>query len=86
MSDEAVFHAEFRSDLRYWNATDKTVARRVLELVDATMIDPYRGIGQPTALTAVLEGCWCRRVEREHRLVYRMEGKRVEFLQARLHY
>ncbi len=83
---EAVFHAEFRNDLRYWSATDKSIARRVLDLVDAVMADPYEGIGEPVALIAVLEGCWCRRVEREHRLVYRVEADRVEFLQARMHY
>lgn len=83
---EAVFHPEFRSDLRYWKGTDRLVARRILDLVDAVLTDPYSGPGNPSPLVAALEGCWCRRIEQEHRLVYRIDGNRIEFLQARYQY
>lgn len=82
----AVFHKEFREDLRHWVKTDRPVAVRVLDLVEAVMRDPFQGVGKPEALRYVLEGCWSRRITQEHRLVYRIAGDRIDFLQARYHY
>lgn len=81
-----VFHAEFRDDLPYWVETDRNVAQRVLELVQAAITDPFTGIGKPESLKFVLEGCWSRRITQEHRLVYRVSEDRIDFLQARYHY
>ena len=82
----AIFHAEFREDLRYWVETDRRTAMRVLELIEAVMRDPFSGIGKPEPLKYVLAGCWSRRVTQEHRLVCRISEGRVDFLQARYHY
>ena len=83
---EAVFLQEFREDLRYWVRTDRRTALRILELVEAAKKDPFTGIGKPEPLRFVLAGCWSRRITQEHRLVYRVTGKRIDFLQARYHY
>lgn len=83
---EAVFHPEFREDLKYWVNTDRKVALRVLELVEAISRDPFTGIGKPEPLKFVLAGCWSRRITQEHRLVYRVSETRIDFLQARYHY
>jgi toxin YoeB len=83
---EAIFHPEFRQDLRYWVETDRKVALRVLELLEAVLRDPFAGIGKPEPLKYVLAGCWSRRITQEHRLVYRVSGHRIDFLQARYHY
>ena len=83
---EAVFHREFREDLRYWLKTDRKTALRILELVEAAMRDPFSGMGKPEPLKFVLAGCWSRRIAQEHRLVYRVSGNRIDFLQARYHY
>ena len=83
---DAVFHPEFRDDLRDWVETDRKVAVRVLELVEAVMRDPFTGIGKPEPLKFVLAGCWSRRITQEHRLVYKVSEKRIDFLQARYHY
>ncbi|MFZ0814870.1 MAG: Txe/YoeB family addiction module toxin [Candidatus Sulfotelmatobacter sp.] len=83
---EAVFHPEFRQDLRYWVETDRKVARRALELVEAILREPFIGIGKPEPLKYVLAGCWSRRITQEHRLVYRVSERRIDFLQARYHY
>lgn len=83
---EAVFQPEFREDLRYWVKADRKTALHVLELVEAAMKDPFTGIGKPEPLKFVLAGCWSRRVTQEHRLVYRVRGNRIDFLQARYHY
>jgi toxin YoeB len=83
---ESVFHPEFREDLRYWVEADRKVALRILQMVEAVLRDPFSGIGKPEPLKYVLAGCWSRRVTQEHRLVYRVSGNRVDFLQARYHY
>jgi toxin YoeB len=83
---DVVFHREFLEDLRFWVKTDRNAARRILELVDATLWDPFQGIGKPEALKYVLAGCWSRRITQEHRLIYKVGKTRVDFLQARYHY
>ncbi len=83
---EAVFHPEFRQDLRYWIETDRKIALRVLELIEAVLRDPFDGIGKPEPLKYLLAGCWSRRITQEHRLVYRVGERRIYFLQARYHY
>ncbi len=82
----AVFQPEFLEDLRYWIKSDRKTAIRVLDLVEAVLRDPYDGVGKPEPLRYVLAVCWSRRITQEHRLVYRVSGDRIDFLQARYHY
>ena len=82
----AVFHPEFREDLRYWVRTDRKAALRVLALVEAVLREPRTGIGKPEPLKFYLRGCWSRRITQEHRMVYLVREARVDFLQARYHY
>ncbi|MCC6766506.1 MAG: Txe/YoeB family addiction module toxin [Deltaproteobacteria bacterium] len=81
-----VFQPEFRQDLRWWVETNRRVALRTLDLVEAVMRDPFQGIGKPEPLKYVLVGAWSRRITEEHRLVYTVSADRVDFLQARYHY
>ena len=83
---QAVFHPEFREDLRYWVKTERNTALRVLDLVEAALRDPFEGVGRPEPLRHALAGCWSRRITQEHRLVYRVAEARIDFLQARYHY
>jgi len=83
---EAVFQTEFQQDLLYWVETDRRVALRAPELVENILRDPFSGIGKPEPLKYVLAGCWSRRLTQEHRLVYRVSERRIDFLQARYHY
>lgn len=83
---DAVFHPEFRQDLRYWVENDRKVALRAFELIEAVLRDPFGGVGKPEPLKFVLAGCWSRRITQEHRLVYRVSAERIDFLQARYHY
>ncbi|MGD0627752.1 MAG: Txe/YoeB family addiction module toxin [Terracidiphilus sp.] len=82
----AVISSNFRDDLRQWIETDRKVALRVLDLMQATIADPFGGIGKPEPLRFELAGSWSRRITREHRLVYRVREDRIEFHQARYHY
>jgi toxin YoeB len=82
----AVFQKEFLEDLRYWVKTDRRLALRALDLVEAILRDPFRGIGKPEPLRHIAAGAWSRRLSEEHRVVYLVQAQRVDFLQARYHY
>jgi len=81
-----VFTPHGWEDYRYWQATDKAVVKRINRLLDDTLRDPFAGIGKPEPLRHILGGCWSRRIDDEHRLVYLVEGDDVVVLQARYHY
>ena len=83
---EAIFHPEFRADLRHWVETGRATALRIFQLIEAVLRDPLAGIGKPEPLKYMLAGGWSRRITQEHRLVYRVSGNRIDFLQARYHY
>jgi toxin YoeB len=82
----AVFHSEFREDLRYWVEIDRRVALRALQIVEAILRDPFEGIGKPEPLKYLASGTWSRRLTQEHRIVYLVSSERIDFLQARYHY
>jgi len=81
-----VFHPELREDLRYWLDTNRKVALRALDLVEAILREPFSGIGKPEPLKFVAAGSWSRRLTEEHRIVYLVRQDRIDFLQARYHY
>ncbi|MGH9842251.1 MAG: Txe/YoeB family addiction module toxin [Blastocatellia bacterium] len=83
---DAVFHPEFREDLRYWVETDRKIALRAFVLIENTMRDPFDGIGKPEPLKYLAPNTWSRRLTEEHRVVYLVSETRIDFLQARYHY
>ena len=83
---KAVFHPEFREDLRYWVKADRKIALRAFDLIEAILHDPFSGIGKPEPLKYLAAGVWSRRLAQEHRIVYLVSDDRVDFLQARYHY
>ena len=83
---ESVFQPEFREDLRYWVETDRKTALRIFQLVEATMRNPFQGIGKPEPLKFLGSGVWSRRITQEHRLVYVVGHDRIDFVQARYRY
>lgn len=82
----AVFHPEFREDIRFWVETDRKVALRALDLIEAILRGPFAGIGKPEPLKYLADGAWSRRLTQEHRIVYLVRADRIDFLQARYHY
>ncbi|MHC1725999.1 MAG: Txe/YoeB family addiction module toxin [Syntrophobacteraceae bacterium] len=86
MSRDAIFHPEFMEDLRYWVKTDRRVALRVFDLIDAILRNPVSGTGKPEPLKYLAPGTWSRRLTQEHRIVYLVREDRIDFLQARYHY
>jgi len=83
---DAVFQKEFREDLKYWVETDRKVALRAFDLIEAIMKDPFTGIGKPESLKYLATGIWSRRLTQEHRMVCMVSDDRVDFLQCRYHY
>lgn len=73
-------------DYCHWQASDMAMLKRLNRLLDDTMRDPFEGIGKPEPLRHVLAGCWSRRIDDEHRLVYLVDGDDVVVLQARYRY
>ncbi|MGA7882620.1 MAG: Txe/YoeB family addiction module toxin [Terrimicrobiaceae bacterium] len=74
----------FPEDLQFWVETQPRVASKVLELVESISRDPYAGLGKPERVRAI--DAWSRRITQEHRLVYRVDERRVYLLQCRYHY
>ena len=82
----AVFQPEFIEDLRYWVETDRKLALRAFDMIEAILRDPFDGIGKPEPLKFLTPGAWSRRLTQEHRMVYLVRDDRIDFLQARYHY
>lgn len=73
-------------DLRYWLKTDKRQAERLLALLEEIRRTPFEGTGKPEPLRFQLAGCWSRRIDREHRLVYQVEEAEIVVIACRYHY
>ncbi|MEM7655751.1 MAG: Txe/YoeB family addiction module toxin [Bacteroidota bacterium] len=78
-------------DFCYWLENEPELALKIKELLKAIRSHPFKGIGKPEPLKYSLKGFWSRRITREHRLVYRVSGKKgedqkVSILQCRFHY
>ncbi|MDN4475813.1 Txe/YoeB family addiction module toxin [Demequina sp. SYSU T00192] len=80
-----VFSPQAWEDYQHWQTEDRKTLRRVNALIDAICRDPYAGIGKPERLRYRIDA-WSRRIDGQHRLVYRVEGQDLLILQARYHY
>lgn len=81
-----IFAAEAWDDYLYWQKQDKRMVERINKLIQATMREPFTGIGKPEALKHALAGFWSRRITDEHRMVYRIEENELLVAQLRFHY
>lgn len=73
-------------DLRHWLETDRRRALRTIQLIEQTLRSPFSGPGKPERLRFRLSGCWSRRIDREHRLVYKVEADTLIVLACRYHH
>lgn len=73
-------------DYLFWQATDKKNLKRINQLIKEISRDPYVGIGKPEPLKGNLTGFWSRRIDKEHRLVYVVEGGDIIIISCRGHY
>lgn len=80
------FSLQFKQDLAWWFKTDYKKASKVLDLVTAVMTDPFQGIGKPEPLKYLDADIWSRRIDLEHRLIYRVSETQIDFVACRFHY
>ena len=82
-----LFSPDFKADLRWWYQNEPKKGDKIMDLVaDILDGDPFKGIGKPEPLKYIASDTWSRRIDLEHRLVYKVKDNRVYFLQARYHY
>jgi len=75
-----------QDDIRYWNKNNPKKAERIFKIIEAIQDTPYSGIGKPEALKHNWSGYWSRRIDREHRIIYRINGDTLEIVRCRYHY
>jgi len=81
-----VFSDNAWEDYLYWQKTDKKILRRINKLIKETKRNPFEGIGKPEPLKHALSGFWSRRINDEHRIVYKATGDSIHIAQLRYHY
>jgi len=73
-------------DYLYWQAMDKQALKRINALIKDIQRSPHEGLGNPEPLRHNWSGYWSRRIDREHRLVYKATGEMIIIVQCRYHY
>ena len=81
-----VFEPDGWEDYLHWQANDKAMLRKLNRLIEECLRHPFEGTGKPEPLRGDLAGFWSRRIDREHRLVYRATAATLEIVQCRYHY
>jgi len=74
------------NDYLHWQNTNKKMLNKVNELITNCERTPFSGQGKPEPLKDNLKGYWSRRIDKEHRLVYKVEGETIIISQCRFHY
>jgi len=73
-------------DYLYWQTTDKKILKRINSLIKDMQRTPFEGIGAPEPLKHNWSGYWSRRINREHRIIYKVTDKALTIVQCRYHY
>lgn len=81
-----VFDTAAFEDLAWWVEKDRKKALRSIKLIREIQRDPFAGTGKAEPLKHELAGCWSRRIDSEHRLVYEVKDEKVRILACRYHY
>ncbi len=81
-----VFHQNAWEDFLYWLEQDKKIIKRINLLIKDIDRSPYEGIGKPEALKHNVSGWWSRRINDEHRMVYRVQDDELHISSLRYHY
>ena len=80
------FQAEAFAHFTAWAKTDPKLHERLVRLITETAREPFTGLGKPEPLRHQLKGCWSRRINDEHRLVYRVTEDALTIVSCRDHY
>jgi len=80
------FVDESWEDYLYWQKTDKKMLNKINKLIKDIKRSPYEGIGKPEGLKHKYRGFWSRRIDQEHRLIYRVTEEEIWIVKCRFHY
>jgi len=84
---EIVYTLQAKEDLDYWKKVNNDlILRKIRQLIESIIENPYKGIGKPEPLKHNFSGCWSRRINQEHRLIYEIESQKVTVLSLKGHY
>ena len=83
---KVVFMSDAWDDYLYWQQNDKSTLKKINALIKESMRTPFEGTGKPEALKENLKGFWSRRINLEHRLVYKIADDAIYIMQCRYHY
>ena len=83
---KVLFAEKAWEDYLYWQKTDKKILKRINQLIKDIQRQPLDGIGKPEPLRFNWKGYWSRRIDSEHRLIYKIQGDEIKIAQCRYHY
>jgi toxin YoeB len=81
-----IFVDESWEDYQYWQKTNQKILRKINDLIKDIARNPYDGFGKPEPLKFKYKGCWSRRIDSEHRLIYRITDDEIHIAKCRFHY
>lgn len=80
------FEPKAFDDFNQWALDDKKCYKRIVSLIKDISRNPYQGLGKPEALKHELQGFWSRRIDDEHRLVYKIDCDKLIIISCKYHY
>jgi toxin YoeB len=83
---QIVFEKSAFEDFTDWATTDRKIYKRIAALILDTLRQPFSGLGKPEPLRHELQGYWSRRIDGEHRLIYKVDDKAITIIACRYHY
>ena len=84
---EIIYNQKALDDLEFWKQSGNTkIQKKISELIQAIELDPFVGIGKPELLKYELIGKWSRRINQEHRIIYKMEEQVLKIYSLKDHY
>jgi len=80
------FSEKANNQFKKWRTKDKKIYKKIISLIESIAHNPFQGIGKPEPLKGNLSGFWSRRINREHRLVYKVQNEVIYIIQCKYHY
>ncbi len=80
------FTPEAWDDYLFWQKYDKQILQKINELIKEILRTPFAGKGKPEPLRFEFQGCWSRRINQEHRLVYKVIDEEIVIISTKFHY
>ncbi|GHU17094.1 Txe/YoeB family addiction module toxin [Alphaproteobacteria bacterium] len=81
-----VLSSTFKEHFKYWKKNDKRIIEKISRLVEDIVRNPFCGIEKLEPLQYEFSGCWSRRINKYHRIIYKVTDDEIEFMSCRLHY